>query len=135
MLFDIKATRIQLTDGILTAVENKLMTLDSKVARFGESVRGRVEVCRLTNHHKKGDVFHCAVSIALPGKKVLAESEHADLYVAINDARKEAERQIVGFKGKKVASVTRGARLAKRNARAVPGEVAKKGGRTLEEGV
>lgn len=135
MLFDIKATKIELTQGILAAVESKLMTLDAKVSRYGESVRGRVEVCRTTNHHKKGEIFHCAVAIALPGKKVVAEAEHKDLYVAINNARKEAERQIVGYKGKQIASVERGARAAKRDARTLPGEAKKKGGRTLEEGI
>lgn len=132
MLFDIKATKILLTDGILTAVEKKMATLDTKLARYGESVRGRVEVCKITNHHKKGDLYHCQVSVSIPGKKVVAESQNKDLYVAINNARKDAERQIIGFKGKKTAALGRGARTVKRELR---GEAPKKGVRVRNEGV
>lgn len=133
MLFDIKAKQITLTEGILANVEKALKTLDKKVEHLGTAVSGHVEVCKTTRHHKKGEVFHAELIIRVPGKKIVAESTNEDLYVAINEVRREAERQIVGFKGKKTAGVTRGARLAKRNANVLPGEKPKKGGRALEE--
>jgi putative sigma-54 modulation protein len=134
MLFDIKATKITLTEGILSAVERQLKTLDAKVERFGTSVTGRVEVCKTTAHHKKGDVFHAEIIIRLPGKSVFAEAQDSDLYAAIGEARKEAERQIMEHKGKREASVLRGAREAKRRVRRLPGEPRRHGGRILNEG-
>lgn len=114
MQTDIKATNIELTDAIRTYVQQKIDTLDAKVARFGEVVRAEVEVGRTTKHHKKGpEVFRAEVHVRLPGKLVYASADHEDLYTAINNAKKEAERQIAAFKGAladKNKKATRGAR-------------------------
>ena len=135
MIFDLKATKIEITDAIRAAIEKKLKTLDTKVARFGEAVQGRVEVCKTTKHHKKGEVFHAAIFLRLPGFKIMAEAMDNDLYVAIGSAKKEAERQVVEYKGRLVASQKRGARKAKRTARRLPGDKRERGGRVLDEGV
>lgn len=100
MKLDIKATNMELTDAIRAAVEEKMAVLDPKVMRFGEAVSAEVEVSRTTNHHNKGDIFRAEVHVRLPGNVVYAESTHEDLYAAINDARHEAERQIVDYKEK-----------------------------------
>ena len=57
-----------------------------------------VEVGRTSEHHKKGDVHRAEIHVRLPGKVVYVESSDRDLYVAINQARKEAEREIVDYK-------------------------------------
>ncbi|MEY4744797.1 MAG: hypothetical protein RL272_742 [Candidatus Parcubacteria bacterium] len=130
MQFSIKAKGITLTEAIKTAVEKKLASLDKKAARFGASVTGEVEVGKTTRHHKKGLCFRAEIHVRLPGKLVYAEALHEDLYAAIGDAKREAERQVSTFKGSLAAKQKRGARAAKRGAR---GDKDRKGGRVLNE--
>ncbi len=115
MRFSIKTKGIQLTDAIRTAIEKKLASLDKKAARFGASVNGEVEVGKTTKHHKKGLCFRAEIHVRLPGKLVYAEAIHEDLYAALGDAKKEAERQVTGFKGlrgenRRTARKTKGGR-------------------------
>ena len=98
MQVDIKATGMELTDAIRAFVQEKMDTLDAKTVRFGDVVRAEVEVGRTTAHHKTGEVYRAEVHIRLPGKVVYVEATHLDLYTAINQARKEAEREIVEYK-------------------------------------
>jgi len=110
MRFALKSKGIDLTAAINAAVAKSVSSIEKKVARFGESVTCEVEVSKTTKHHKKGDVFRAEVHVRVPGKLVYAESLKDDLYVAINDARKEAERQIADIKGARAEKV----RIAKK---------------------
>jgi ribosomal subunit interface protein len=98
MRLDIKGSDLEVTDAIRAFTEEKMSALDPKIARFGESVDAEVELSRTTGHHNKGEVYRAEVHVRLPGKLVYAAADHEDLYVAINDARKEAERQIIDYK-------------------------------------
>ena len=135
MQIDIKVKNIELTDAIRSFVEEKINSLDAKVARFGDVVRAEVEVGRTTQHHNKGQIFRAEVHIRLPGKVVYVESTNKDLYVAINAAKKEASQQILAYKGVREAKFKRGARTIKRGARRLKGGAKEEGGRILEEGV
>jgi ribosomal subunit interface protein len=107
MQYNLKAKVISLTPAIRAAVEKAMVSLDAKVKRFGESVDGEVEVGKVTRHHKKGDFFRAEIHVRLPGKLVYAASENDDLYVSINAARKEAEKQIASYKGAKTKTAKR----------------------------
>jgi len=132
MQLSIKAKNIELTDAIKAAVEKKLATLDKKVSRFGTSVTAEVEVGKTSKHHNKGLVFRAEVHVRLPGKLVYAEALNKDLYAAVTDAKREAERQIADFKGSLAAMQKRGGRAAKKRA---AGGGRAKGGRDLNEGL
>jgi ribosomal subunit interface protein len=117
MLFDIKATNIKLTEGILAHVEKKLAPLGAKLKRFGEGVKINVEVGLDTHHHKKGEVFRAEISISLPPKKLIyASANDSDLYAAVVTVKKDVERQLIDFKETLVAKQRTGARAAKRRA-------------------
>ena len=98
MQTDIKATNIELTDAIRTAVQKHMDDLDTITARFGDVVRAEVEIGKTTEHHKKGEIYRAEIHVRLPGNLVYAEAEHEDLYAAINAAHKEARRQILANK-------------------------------------
>ncbi|MFA6603476.1 MAG: ribosome-associated translation inhibitor RaiA [Patescibacteria group bacterium] len=98
MQVDIKATGMELTDALRAFVQEKIDMLDAKTVRFGDVVRAEVEVGRTTAHHKNGEVYRAEIHVRLPGKVVYVESSDEDLYVAINQARKEAEREIIEYK-------------------------------------
>lgn len=100
MQLDIKTKDMELTDAIRAHIEAKVASLDAKVERFGDSVTAEVEVGRTTNHHQKGDVFRAEIHVRLPGNTVYAESTGEDLYASVNEATKEAGRQIVDYKEK-----------------------------------
>lgn len=135
MRTDIKATLIELTDAIREFVQKKMDALDAPAARFGSAVRAKVEVGKTTKHHKNGDVFRAEVRLDLPGLKVYAEEIGDDLYVVMNDAYKEARRQMISYKGILQATALRGERKVKRAAHDGVRQSSRKGGRVREEGV
>jgi putative sigma-54 modulation protein len=98
MKLDLKAKNITLTDAIRAFCEDKLSSFDAKVKRFGTSVSSEMEVGMTSKHHKKGPIFRAELHIRLPGKLVYAESEDLNLYTAIVNAKKEAERQLMAHK-------------------------------------
>jgi ribosomal subunit interface protein len=113
MQVDIKATNMELTEAIRAFVQQKMDTLDAKTARFGDVVRAEVEVGKTTKHHRNGPVYRAEVHVRLPGKLVYAEAENYDLYIAINDAKKEAERQVMDYKGELTDKAKKGFRRAR----------------------
>jgi ribosomal subunit interface protein len=99
MHFDIKATNIKLTEGILAHVEKKLAPLGAKLKRFGEGVKIDVEVGLTSRHHSKGDIFRAEINVSVPPKKRLrATAKGEDLYVAVNEVKREMDRQIKDHK-------------------------------------
>jgi ribosomal subunit interface protein len=58
----------------------------------------RVEIGRPSKHHKSGFVYYGEVNLKIGGRLFRAVSEHLDLYVAIDIARDEVERQIKAYK-------------------------------------
>lgn len=98
MDYDIKTKGLGLTDAIRRQIGLKMESLAPKVARFGEAVRAEVEVAKTTQHHKKGDVFRAEISVNLPNKLIYAAHEGEDLYQCLNEAKQEAERQIIDYK-------------------------------------
>ena len=113
MQTDIKATNMDLTDAIRAFVQEKMDSLDAKTKRFGEVVRAEVEVGMTSQHHKSGEIYRAEVHVRLPGKVVYVESTDKDLYTAILTAKKEAERQIVSYKGTLEAGQKKGGRTAR----------------------
>lgn len=113
MQTDIKATNMELTDAIRAFVQEKMDSLDAKTARFGDVVRAEVEVGMTSKHHKSGDIFRAEVHVRLTGNVVYAEATNEDLYTAIIEAKKEAERQITSYKGTLEAAQKKGGRKAR----------------------
>jgi putative sigma-54 modulation protein len=111
MKLAIKATHITLTDAIKAYVEQKVNGLEAKVKRFGPSVTAECEVGLTTKHHKKGPIFRAELHVRLPGKLVYAEHEDLNLYTAIGEVKREAERQIADYKG----TLTENLRKAKKS--------------------
>lgn len=86
-------------------MEKYLKRLDSA------AVEARVEVGKITEHHKKGNIFRAEVNLTLPGSMLRAEEESDDLYAALDLVHDELKRQIISFKDKKITRYFKGARL------------------------
>lgn len=79
----------------------------SRAARL-ERFYDKIESCRVVleapnRHHKKGSPFQVRVRLAVPGEDIVVSRdpenhpEHSDLHLAINDAFKEATRQLEDY--------------------------------------
>jgi putative sigma-54 modulation protein len=98
MQIDIKGTNMELTDAIKDYVNEKVGSLEKF---FDQALIARVDVGMTSKHHQKGDVFRAEINLEVPQIKLLrAESVRDDLYVAINEAKEELERQIKKYKEK-----------------------------------
>lgn len=114
---NIKGTGIELTPAILDYVEKRLEKLDKYLE--GDPVLA-VELGRVTEHHKQGDVFRAEVRISGSGYDYYAEKESADLYTAIDLVKDEVLAEITKDKGKKRQLLRRGERAVKDMLRGFP---------------
>ena len=126
MRINIKATNIELTEAIKGHVEKRIGELDKFLQNVGDTptdeghhdpIEADVEVGKESNHHKKGDdLYRAEINLAVPGSKnvIRSVSEQWDLYVAVDEAAGDMQRQIKRFKGKKSAQSEKGKRALKR---------------------
>jgi ribosomal subunit interface protein len=90
----LKATNIELTDAIKSAVEDALARLAKFTERYGTAVSAHVEVGKSTQHHHKGPFFRAEINLKIPGTLLRAEREREDLYVALNEVESDLARQL-----------------------------------------
>lgn len=114
MKIQIKATNLELTEAIRDYSDKKVSSLDKYFKEFSNDAIAYVEVAKTTMHHKQGDFFKAEIDLNFQGQKFFAKSEQADLYVAIDEAREQIERQLVGKKDKGGTIFRRGARSVKK---------------------
>lgn len=100
----LKTTDLELTDAMRAAVEHMLEKLGKYAARYGEAVSADVELAKTTRHHRKGPFFRAEINVEIPGKLLRAESEHEDLYAAIEEVEDEMTRQLREEKERSVDS-------------------------------
>jgi putative sigma-54 modulation protein len=108
MQITIKATNIELTEAIRDYVNKKFNAVSKFVRKSDESVLCRVEVGKVTHHHKKGEVFRAEGRIHIDGKELYAASEKEDLYAAVDDVKDELVRVLTSTKEKKMDMVRKG---------------------------
>lgn len=105
----IRAVSFEITPAIDDYVTKKISSL-GKFLDSEQEILCEVEIGRTTNHHNKGEIFKAEINLTPPGgKQVYAVAEEADLYMAIDIVRDEAERLIVSQKKKRDTLFRRGA--------------------------
>jgi len=104
---------MELTRAISDYVNKRLSGIE-KFVKSGEKVIAYIEVGKTTNHHKQGDVFRAEFNIEIGGAKFYTVTEKEDLYIAIDDAKKEIVRQIASNKDRKQTLFKRGAKSVKK---------------------
>jgi len=112
MNINIKATNMELTEAINAYVNKRVMSL-GKFSKDGEMIVF-VEVGKINNHHKKGEVFRSEFNIELSGRKFFAEAETEDLYKAIDETKEEIARQLINTKDKDKTLFKRGSNSIKK---------------------
>lgn len=108
----LQATNLVLTSPLREYVEIEIGLLKKLVGGFGgDNIETRVEVGRISHHHKKGEVFFAEINIRI-GKRILrSRSENLSVRAAIDEARDELRNELIKFRGKQTALFKRGARV------------------------
>ena len=99
MQIDIEATNLELTPPLREYVEEKIGKLSKFLTRFeSDSVYVKVEVARLTRHHRHGNVYHAEANLHFPGGMLRAEYQSDDIRVSIDKVKKILQREIRKYK-------------------------------------
>lgn len=97
MEIKIKATKIELTEAIETAIKEKFGNLDKY---YHNIINIDVEVGKTTAHHHKGDFFRAEVNLKIPKKIIRAEAETDDLYKSLTEVKEKLKVELVKYKEK-----------------------------------
>lgn len=93
-----KATQIELTPEIEEYIEKKIGGLKKYFASLDKlDAEARVEVGRLTAHHRKGNIFRAEVNLSFGKQLLRAEEEGINLHEAIDKTAANLKRQIINF--------------------------------------
>lgn len=111
MNIDIKITNFELTDALTDFVNQKLGSLDSRVSESDGVVRCNVEIARISNHHKNGDVYKTSVDMRVGEDIYRAEVVGEDMYAVIDEVKEKMERSLLSG-NKKNRSIARRAAAA-----------------------
>jgi putative sigma-54 modulation protein len=113
MKINIKATGIELTNAIALYAEKKVASLEKYLNQENDGVVAQVEVGKVSQHHKSGEVFRAEVHLIGGGLDLYAASEQDDLYAAIDMVKDEVAHKLTHEKGKRFALARRGGRMVK----------------------
>lgn len=116
MNITIKSTNISLTLAIKEYVEKKVLSLEKFIHDEPENIRAEIEVGKISNHHKSGDIFRAEAHLLFKGGKgkIYAVAEKDDLYASIDEMRDKVEQECVSQKGKKETLAKRAGAKAKK---------------------
>jgi len=117
MKINLQGKNIELTEAIKDYVLKRVTNLE-KLLSNPESKKGEAlvnfEVTKTTNHHKAGEIFHASCAISIDGKNFYGESDHEDLYSAIDEVKETLFSDIQKNKDRRQTLFKRGAMSVKK---------------------
>lgn len=117
MQINLQSKNIELTDTlkdyVLKKVTNFGKLLSDIETQKGEA-RVKFEVSKTTKHHKTGEIFHAECTININGQNFFGESDHEDLYSAIDEVKEQLFNDIGKNKDRKQTLFRRGASSVKK---------------------
>jgi ribosomal subunit interface protein len=117
MQINLQGKGIELTESIKDYVLKRVTNLEKLLSKIEEE-KGEAmvnfEVVKTTNHHKSGEIFHTSCMIRIDGKKFFAESDHEDLYNAVDEVREILFNEINKKKDREQTLFKRGATSVKK---------------------
>lgn len=114
MNINIKSTNIELTSSIKDYLEKKTLSLEKFIHDDTKNIFADVEVGKISNHHKSGNIFRAEIHLSFKGETFYVVAEKDDLYASIDEMRTKAERECAAFKDRKLALVKRGSARIKK---------------------
>jgi putative sigma-54 modulation protein len=117
MQINLQSKNMELTEAIKDYVSKRVTNLEKLLANIetqkGEA-RVKFEVRKTTNHHKAGEIFHADCTIDIDGNKFYGESNHEDLYSAIDAVKEQLFNDINKNKDRRQTLFRRGASSVKK---------------------
>ena len=111
----IKATNIKLSPSINEYVNEKIGGLDKFLKKFDpELTKAYVEVGKITQGQRQGDIFRAEVNLNINGRLIRVEETEESLHTAIDLVKDELQREIRRHKDKQETKFIRGARSWKK---------------------
>jgi len=92
---DIRGEEMPLTEAIEDAIQKKLGTLSKYMETVSDPKTLRVNVGKVSDHHKKGNIFKAEADLLIPGHKIHAEIHAEELYAAIDQLKDELKVRLV----------------------------------------
>jgi len=117
MQINLQGKNIELTGAIHDYVYKRVTNLEKLLSRIEEGkgiVMVNFEVSKSTNHHKAGEIFHADCLININGKKFYGQSDHEDLYSAIDEVKETLFNEIGKNKDRRQTLFKRGAASVKK---------------------
>ncbi len=116
MKHNIKSIDFSLTPAIQDYLEKKLAHLDKFLPKNidADGAMCYVELGKVTDHHKKGDIFKTILNIHIGKNMFRAEAQMDDEYASIDVAVAQMEQELSGFKDKRKSLIRRGGQAIKR---------------------
>ena len=103
-----KGTNMQITPEIKDYLYKKLAHLEKFLNLADDSILCDVELGKISQHHKGGDVFRTEINLHITGKNLRAVSEMDTLFASIDIAKDDIVRDLQINKDKKVSLMRRG---------------------------
>ena len=117
MQINLQGKNMDLTEAIKDYVTKRVTNLEKLLSHL-EAEKGEAmvnfEVVKTTNHHKAGEIFHASCRINIAGNKFYGESDHEDLYSAIDEVKDSLFNEIERNKDRKQTLFRRGASNVKK---------------------
>ncbi len=117
MQINLQGKNMELTEAIKDYILKRVTNLGKLLAgleKKGGEAMVNFEVVKTTNHHKAGEIFHAACRINIDGRKFYSESDHEDLYGAIDEVKDSLFNEIEKNKDRKQTLFRRGAHSVKK---------------------
>ncbi|MCE9628826.1 MAG: ribosome-associated translation inhibitor RaiA [Candidatus Vogelbacteria bacterium] len=114
MRLNIKATGMELTGALRQYVENKVGYLEKFVNPNDASAIAEVEISKVSNHHKSGDIFRAEINLTRAGTKLVREEvTDEDMYAAIDMVKDALIETLSSEANKKITLFRKGGRAIK----------------------
>jgi putative sigma-54 modulation protein len=117
MQINLQGKNLELTEAIKEYVDKRMTNLEKLLSGI-EKAKGEAmvnfEVAKTTNHHKAGEIFHASCLIQIAGRKFFGESDHEDLYSAIDEVKEKLFNDIEKNKDRRQTLFKRGALSVKK---------------------
>jgi putative sigma-54 modulation protein len=117
MKINLQGKNIELTEAIKDYISKRVTNLEKLLSGLEEKkgeAKVNFEVTKTTNHHKAGEIFHASCTISIDGKNFYSESDHEDLYSAIDEVKETLFNDIQKNKDRRQTLFKRGATSVKK---------------------
>lgn len=111
----IKTTNVDISPSVNEYIEEKIGGLEKLLRKFDPNlVEARVDVGKIKQGQRRGEIFRAEVNLNLGGKLLRAEETGHSLHAAIDLVKDELRRKIRQYTHKKETKEIRGARSWKK---------------------